>query len=220
MVNKEVWIVIPAYNESKHISNVIKKVNEEYSNIVIVDDGSKDNTYDIAKASRSFVLRNIVNMGKGCALRTGCDFAVENGAKIIVCIDSDGQHNPNKIHLLVEKLKNKDIVFAYRRFSENMPLILKFGNIMINRFIRLLYRINLKDSQCGFRAFTSEAYKKIRWKSSDYSLESEMIANAGRYKLSYAEVPIETIYSDKYKGTTVIDGFKIVFNMIKWRFGI
>jgi glycosyltransferase involved in cell wall biosynthesis len=219
-MKKDFWIVIPAYNESKYISKVLKKTKEYCENIVVVDDGSKDSTYDIAKESGVYILKNIVNMGKGATLRTGCDFALKNGAQKIVVMDSDGQHNPSKIPLFVNGLNKNDIVFGYRKLSENMPLILRFGNIMINKFTRLLYGINLKDTQCGFRSFTSKAYEKVRWSSCDYSMESEMIANAGKNKLRYFEVPIETIYSDKYKGTTVLDGFKIVFNMIKWRLGI
>ena len=72
-------------------------------------------------------------------------------------------------------------------------------------------------AQSGYRAMTSEAYQKIKWKSTNYSVESEMIANAGRQRLKYKEITIKTIYSDKYKGTTVIDGVKIVLNMIWWK---
>ncbi len=219
MADKDFWIVIPAYNESKHISDVIKKAKTFSDNIVIIDDGSKDNTHEIAKDLDVYVLKNIVNMGKGAALKTGCDFAIKKGAKKIIVMDSDGQHNPAKIPIILSKLKNVDIVFAYRKFSRTMPGILKFGNIMINKFTSFLYGINLKDTQCGFRAFTADAYKKVRWKSSGYSMESEMVANAGKHKLKYSEFPIETIYSDRYKGTTVLDGFKIVFNMIKWKLG-
>ena len=219
MVDEDIWVVIPAYNESKHISEVIKKTEKYCKNIIVVDDGSKDNTYEIAKKLNLYVLKNIVNMGKGAALKTGCDFAINQNAKNIIVMDSDGQHNPSQIPEFIEGLKNHDIIFTYRKFSKHMPFILKFGNIAINRFTRLLYKVNLKDTQCGFRGFTAQSYKKIRWKSSDYSMESEMIANAGKHKLKYKEIPIETIYSDKYKGTTIIDGFKIVFNMIKWRIG-
>lgn len=219
-MEEDIWLVIPAYNESKNVLSVIKKAKEYSKNIVLVDDGSKDNTYDLIKDTGVYALKNIVNMGKGAALRTGCDFAVGKGANKIVVMDADGQHDTSEIPLFLKGIKDNDIVFGTRRFSKQMPIILKVGNIVINRFIRLLYGVNLKDTQCGFRAFTVEAYKKIRWKSSDYSMESEMIANAGKNKLKYIEIPIETIYSDKYKGTTIIDGFKIVLNMIRWKLGI
>ena len=98
-----------------------------------------------------------------------------------------------------------------------MPFILKFGNWFLNKTISFLYGIKIKDGQCGYRAFTAKAYRKLRWNASDYSMESEMIAKIGKYKLSYTEIPIKTIYSDKYKGTTVIDGVKIAFNLLLWK---
>lgn len=217
MVKENVYVVIPAYNESKHISDVIKKVKNYASSIIIVDDGSKDNTYELALKSKVNVLRHIVNLGKGAALKTGCDYAVKIGAEKIIVIDSDGQHDPAEIPILLKKLKESDIVFTQRKFNKNMPAILRFGNWFIDTSTKLLFGIDLKDTQCGYRAFTAAAYKKIRWKASDYSMESEMIANAGKKHLKYRTIPIQTIYSDKYKGTTVFDGVKIVFNMLKWR---
>lgn len=215
--SNDTWAVIPAYNESKHICSVIKDVKKHVFNIIVVDDGSKDNTYDIAKQENIFVLQHIVNLGKGAAAKTGCDFALRKGAKRIILIDADGQHDPKEIPNFLNVLNNVDIVFGYRKFNKNMPFIFKFGNAFINFSTRLLYGISLKDTQCGYRAFTSEAYKKIRWKASDYSMEAEIVANAGKRHLRYKEIPIQTIYLDKYKGTTVIDGIKIVLNMFLWR---
>ena len=80
-----------------------------------------------------------------------------------------------------------------------------------------MYGLDLRDTQSGYRAFTAEAYQKMRWQALDYSMESEMICNAGREKLRYKEIPISTIYADKYKGTTVVDGVKIVIKMMLWR---
>ena len=117
----------------------------------------------------------------------------------------------------MDSIKKHDVVLAYRRASSNMPMVLRFGNWFISKTIKFLYGVKIKDSQCGYRAFTSGAYKKLRWKASDYSMESEMIAKIGKYNLSYAEVQIETIYSDKYKGTTILDGIKIVFNLLLWK---
>ncbi len=217
MINKDVWVVIPAYNESKKIFDVIQKTKKYCSNIIVVDDGSKDNTFEIAKKTNVIVLKHIINLGKGAAVKTGCDFALKKGAKKMVLIDSDGQHDPSEIHKFLKALDNVDIVFGYRRFDKNMPFILKFGNNSINFVTKLLYGVNLKDTQCGYRAFTAKAYKKIRWKANDYSMESEMIANIGKRHLKYKEIPIKTIYSNKYKGTTIFDGIKIVFDMFLWR---
>lgn len=217
-MNKALWIVVPAYNEASRIGSVLERILKAHSHVIVVDDGSKDDTYSVSYNSGAYVLRNIVNMGKGAALRTGIDFAVSKGAEQIVVIDSDGQHKPEQIPELVVALKNHDIVFTYRERSGPMPLVLRFGNWFINKTTKLLYGMELKDTQCGFRAFTVEAYKKIRWKSGDYSMESEMIARAGRHHLQYTEIPIETIYLDRYKGTTVLHGIKIVMDMLSWKF--
>ncbi|MBU0457448.1 MAG: glycosyltransferase family 2 protein [Nanoarchaeota archaeon] len=211
------FVVIPAHNEEKHIQKVIQETKKHCENIIVVDDGSEDNTYDIAKKEDINVLKHIINLGKGAALRTGCDYALKLNAEKIVVIDADAQHNPKLIPNFLDSLKNVNMVFGYRQLSKNMPFILRFGNRFINKTTRLLYKININDTQCGYRAFTVETYKKIRWKASDYSMESEMIANVGKNHLTYSELPIQTIYADKYKGTTVLDGIKIVFNLFLWR---
>ncbi|MBS3103270.1 glycosyltransferase family 2 protein [Candidatus Woesearchaeota archaeon] len=214
----KIWAVIPAYNEEKSIGKIVSETKKYVDRVVVVDDGSKDETGKIAKKNNAIVLSHVVNIGKGAALKTGCDFATESKAGIIIVLDADAQHEPKEIPKFLESARNKDIVFGYRKPNKDMPLVLKFGNWFISKTIKLLYGVDIKDSQCGYRAFTKDAYKKIRWKALDYSMESEMIAKAGRHNLRYGEVPIQTIYSDKYKGTTIIDGVKIVMNMLLWRF--
>jgi glycosyltransferase involved in cell wall biosynthesis len=216
-MKKKIFAIIPAYNEQKQIRNVVKGTGKYVGKVIVVDDGSRDKTKDMAKKSKAVVLRHLVNLGKGAALKTGCDYAVKNKADIIIAIDADAQHDPDEIPKFLKKIKSCDIVLGYRKLNKNMPFALKFGNWFINKTINFLYGIRIRDSQCGYRAFTAKAYKKLRWKASDYSMESEMIAKTGKYKLSYEEVPIETIYSDKYKGTTILDGVKIVFNLLMWK---
>ena len=216
-MKNNVFVVIAAYNEEKHICAVIKETRKFCNNIIVVDDGSKDKTYQIAKSKGVTALKHVINLGKGAAVKTGCDFALQKGAEVLLLIDADGQHEPKEIPRFLKALKKKDIVFGYRKFTKKMPFVLRFGNQFINSVIKLLYNIKLNDTQCGYRAMTSRTYKKVRWDALDYTMESEMIANAGKNKLKYTEIPIQTIYSDKYKGTTVIDGVKIVFNMILWR---
>ena len=213
----DTWVVIPAYNEEKRIKGVIEKTKKYAENIIVVDDGSKDSTYKTATKSNIKVLKHIVNLGKGAALKTGCDYAVKNGAKKLIVLDADAQHDPEEIPKFIKNLNNADIVFGYRQLNKEMPFILKFGNWFIRLIIRALYNIDLKDTQSGYRAFTAEAYKKIKWNACDYSMESEMITKTGKHHLRYKQIPIQTIYSDRYKGTTIIDGIKIVLNLIWWR---
>ena len=216
-MKSKVFAVIPAHNEEKHIGNVVRQTKKYVDNVVVVDDGSKDRTKAMAEKSKAAVLRHIVNLGKGVAVKTGCDYAVNHNADVIVIIDADAQHDPEEIPKFLQNIKKCEVVLGYRKPNKNMPLVLRFGNWFINKIIRFLYGVKIRDSQCGYRAFTSEAYKKLRWKASDYSMESEMIAKIGKHRLPYKEIPIETIYSDKYKGTTIIDGIKIVFNLLLWK---
>jgi glycosyltransferase involved in cell wall biosynthesis len=216
-MSNEFFVIIPAHNEQKHIAAIIKKVKKYSDNILVVDDGSKDKTSEIAQKENVLVLRHVVNLGKGAALKTGCEYAIKQGAKKLVFIDADGQHRPEDIPRFLKALAGEDIVFGSRELNKNMPVVLKFGNWFINKVNGILFGVKLQDTQSGYRAMTSEAYNKIKWKSSSYSVESEMIANVGKKKLKYKEITIKTIYSDKYKGTTIIDGVKIVLNMIWWK---
>jgi glycosyltransferase involved in cell wall biosynthesis len=216
-MKRKAFAIIPAHNEEKHISRVVKETKKYVDKVVVVDDGSKDKTTHMAKKAKAVVLKHIVNLGKGAALKTGCDYALKNKADIIIAIDADAQHDPKEITNFLKKIKEHDVVLAYRKTSRRMPMILRQGNWFINKTISFLYGIKIRDSQCGYRAFTPKAYKVLRWKASDYSMESEMIAKIGKHKLSYTEIQIKTIYSDKYKGTTIFDGVKIVLNLLMWK---
>ena len=213
-----VFIVIPGLNEEKHIESVIRRTRKAgFKEIIFVDDGSKDKSAEIAEKAGASVLTHAVNLGKGAAAKTGCDYALQENADVIVLMDADGQHNPEDIPRLLKALKGKDIVFSYRTLNKEMPFVYRFGNWFINKSTETLFRIRLRDTQCGFRAMTRNAYRKIRWESIDYTMESEMISLSGKHKLKYKEIPIKTIYHDKYKGTSVLDGVKIFLNMVKFR---
>lgn len=215
MKPKDTWVIIPGYNEERNIAKVIENTLKFCKNIVVVDDGSSDRTSE--NAAKAIALKHIVNLGKGAALKTGVEYAIMKGAKIIVALDADGQHDPAMIPKFLKALDDCDIVFGYRKMSGRMPLIMRLGNWTINTMTEILFGISLKDTQSGYRAFKTKAYRKLRWDATDYFVETEMVANVGRKKLKYKQIPIATIYADKYKGTTVIDGIKIVLNMIWWR---
>ncbi len=210
------YAVIPAFNEEKHIYEVVEKTKKYLPSerIIVVDDGSKDNTSSEALKTRANVIRHQVNLGKGAALKTGCDLAVKKGAEAIVVLDSDLQHEPKEIPNFEKALKEAGIVFGVREKKKEMPFVLKIGNWAIDTAIKVLFGIKLKDTQSGYRAFRTETYKKIRWTASDYSVESEMIALVGKYNIQYRQIPIETIYVDRYKGTNVLDGISIVMKMV------
>ena len=196
---------------------MVAKTKTFARNIVVVDDGSLDNTAAEATRAGAVVLRHKVNLGKGAALKTGCDYAVQQGAQNIITMDADGQHDPREIPLFRAALEQHDIAFGSRKAPKSMPGVFKLGNKVITRTLQLLYGVIVEDSQCGYRSFRADAYHQLRWEATDYYVETEMAIRAGKMKLKHTTIPIETIYADKYKGTTIFDGMAIVAKMVGWR---
>jgi glycosyltransferase involved in cell wall biosynthesis len=212
-----VVVIIPAHNEANHIAAVVKSTLNYTDKVIVVDDGSTDGTWQEAQAAGAFTLRHKVNLGKGAALKTGCTYATSQGYRKLIMMDADGQHDPAEIPKFNELLEYNDIVFGVRQPHSSMPKVLKFGNDVINLTLQMLHKIKINDSQCGYRAFTADAYQHLIWEAQDYFVETEMIIKAGKSKLRYDSIPIATMYGDKYKGTTVLDGVGIVLKMIGGR---
>lgn len=207
-------IIIPAYNEEKHIGTVVRKA-KQHGTVIVVNDGSKDNTSSVAKKAGAIVLEHCVNLGKGNALKTGCDYAYRERFKNIVVMDADGQHLPKDIPRFLEALKKVDIVYGSREHSGTDPLAMRLGNKFFTLFTRVLFGVRVEDTQSGFRAWKRATYKKIRWSSTGYAVESEIIYRARHLK--YKEITIPRIYLDEVKGTTPLDGIPIALAMIRWK---
>lgn len=220
-MNHRITAIIPAWNEHERIVPVVDETKQHVDEIIIVDDGSDEDSRRFLETlkDRAVVLRHRINLGKGSALRTGITAAIARGADVIVVMDADGQHRPGDIPRLVEALDGKqvDVVFGSRRIGGSMPAAMRLGNHFFSVATNLLFRIYVSDTQSGFRAFRSSVYPKLEWRSPRYAAETEMIVNAGKHHLRYCEVPIDTIYHDKYKGTTVFDGIRIFCSMLMWR---
>ncbi len=214
---QDFWVIIPAYNEGPRIGKVIREVKKYTQNILVIDDGSKDQTSAVAQTSGVTVLRHRLNLGKGAAMTTGVEAAFSLGAQAVLILDADGQHNPKHIPEFLEKIEiGVDIVFGSRNLSYGVPLVRYLGNKVGAVLIALIFHIYRSDMLCGFMAFTRQAYGKIKWDASRYGVETEIVARTGKNKLKYAEVSIETIYLDKYKGVTILDAIGILFNIPRW----
>jgi polyprenyl-phospho-N-acetylgalactosaminyl synthase len=220
---KRTYIVIAAYNEEKSIGNVISSLlRAGYKDIVVVDDGSPDGTYDAASQFPVTVLRHVINRGQGAALKTGINFAVSSGADIIVTFDADGQHNAADIKKLTEPvLKGEvDVTLGSRFLKEGKTNIsflrkiyLKIG-VMI---FLLMYGIKLTDSHNGIRAFSRRAAELIDIKCDRMEHASEIVEQIKKKRLRYKEVPVEiryTEYSLKHGQNYITNSFNIFFRMI------
>jgi glycosyltransferase involved in cell wall biosynthesis len=215
------FIIIPAYNEEKAISQVITDLkNHNYHNIIVVNDGSSDKTEEIAKNHGVKVISHIINRGQGAALQTGTEYALEKGAQIIVHFDADGQFLAKDIETLLAALKEgNDIVLGSRFLDKkpiNMPLtkkiILKTGKI----FMRIFSNISITDPQNGFRALTKHAAQKIRITQDGMAHASEILDQIKKHKLKYKEVPVTIVYSEyaKQKGQSILNSVRIAYRLL------
>jgi len=221
----KIFLVIPLHNESKHISKLLKSLTGYKLPIIVVDDGSTDDSKSIVRKSKIknlVYLEHKVNLGKGAAMKTGADYAFAEGAEAVIFMDSDGQHNPKDVSVFVKALNSKkyDVVFGSRNLSYGVPLVRYLGNKFASLILRMFFGVYISDSICGFRALTSKGYEKLRWDSAGYGVEVEMVARTGRKRVKFTEVPVETIYHDREKGVTVLDAFGILVSVLKWRLTI
>ncbi len=221
------WIVIPAYNEEKVIQDVIREIQAAgYRNIIVVDDGSTDQTYEKAKAIPDVIaLKHSINRGKGAATKTGIEAAKMLGANIIVTMDGDGQHNPEDIARLIDPIKNNhcDVVLGTRLIDpKGMPQHKILANWIGNVVTWYFYGLWVSDSQSGFRAYSRHASELINTKTDRYEYDSEVIREIYLYKLQYKEVPIEVRYTEYSMGKIHKQSFanglktlyKIIWNLI------
>jgi glycosyltransferase involved in cell wall biosynthesis len=214
----KIFIVIPAFNEEKHIADVLKDVKKARLPVVVVDDGSSDKTYEIAKRSKFLVLRHKVNLGKGAAMKTGAKAAFKLGADAVIFMDSDGQHKVGDIEHFVDALnQNFDVVFGSRNLSYGVPIVRFMGNKFASVLISLMFGIYISDLISGYRALTKKAFRKINWESTGYGVETEMVIKTGKHNLKYCEVPVATVYLDSVKGVTILDAVNILFDVVRWR---
>jgi len=216
-----IWIVIAAFNEAHSIGHVLKDlVKAGYKNVIVVDDGSEDDTSRIAKQYTSHVLNHVINRGQGASLRTGIDYALRHGADIIVTFDADGQHRVEDIPAMVTPVKNDEVDIAlgsrFLKPGSNVPFVRKLflkGGILI---VWLLYGIKLTDVHNGFRAFSHHAAETIEITADRMEHASEILSEIKKKKLRYVEIPVIIKYTEysKEHGQSSLNAVRIFYRMI------
>jgi glycosyltransferase involved in cell wall biosynthesis len=216
------WIVMPGFNETKYLAHILRKTLKYTRNIIYVDDGSRDSSAATAQKYLKHVLIHEINLGKGSALKTGCDYAFDRlKAKAVILMDADDQHNPAELPLFQESLNaGAPIVLGARSLFGAMPLVRKLGNAFVSGVVLLLFWRYIPDVLSGYKAFTKKTYKLIRWTATDYSVELEIAAQIAKNRLQFSLVSIKTIYHDLDRGMNVIDAVRVILKIIALRIGI
>ena len=214
-----VVVVIPAFNEDRFIGSVVIKVLKHPVTVIVVDDGSQDDTAAVAGAAGATVIRHDENLGKGAALNTGLGEARKQDPGAVVLLDADGQHIPEELgQLLSPILENKaDLVLGsrYIRGVSVVPRHRIWGHWAFNWITRLGSGIGSTDSQSGFRALSPRALQVLSFSSRGFSVESEMQYIIREHDLRLVEVPITIQYVEKPKRNVIQHGLLVLNGILR-----
>lgn len=196
---KCIWVVIAAYNEAGVIARVVAEVRRRGYTVLLIDDGSADATAAAAEMVGAVVIRHPVNLGQGAALQTGIEFALHEGADVIVTFDADGQHRVADIDGLIGALAEHDADFALgSRFlggAVNLPPARRLLLKAATWFTRITSGLSLTDTHNGFRAMTRRGARGIRLRQNRMAHASEFLHQVSASRLKYIEVPVTIEYS-------------------------
>jgi glycosyltransferase involved in cell wall biosynthesis len=210
-----VSLIIPAYNEAHHLSHLLTSIPPSIDEVIVVDDGSSDDTAAIAQQYEAVVIQHLVNKGKGIAMVSGMHKA---SGDIVVFMDADLQHRPEDIDRLVEPIvkDTADLCIGVRTLGsrKSMPRPRRFTNFLGNFLVYLLTKEWISDTQSGFRAVRKLYLDQMKFKSKRYEIEIEMLKWAKRLNMRISEVPIEIKYGQEkshWKVRNLFRVFKIIF---------
>jgi glycosyltransferase involved in cell wall biosynthesis len=215
-----IFVVIPAFNESPSVGDVVQSVRARFENVIVVDDGSSDDTGERALEAGATVVTHLINRGQGAALKTGVDYAVRCGADVVVTFDADGQHDSDDIAALVAPIVagDYDVVLGSRflRSDNKVPfirrIVLKIGVLST----RLISGIKLTDVHNGLRAFSRSAAQRIPIVLDRMAHASEIVDEVSKLRLRYKEVPVRILYTEYSlrKGQTSAAAFRVMADFI------
>ncbi len=218
-----IWIVVPAYNEAAHLDATLASLTARFTNIVVIDDGSTDDTWRLARRHPVWRIRHPFNCGQGAAIQTGLEFAVARQADVIVTFDADGQHSAEDVERLVEPILRGevDVVLGSRFLGRaiDMPrsrwLVLKMGVL----FTRLTARIHVTDTHNGLRALSRQAARRIRISQHGMAHASEILQEIRGCGFTWREVPVTIRYfaGSTAKGQSSWNSLRIVARLLMGR---
>ncbi|MBK8083306.1 MAG: glycosyltransferase family 2 protein [Devosia sp.] len=219
----KVWFVMPAFREARVIASTLAQFRETGFNVVVVDDGSDDDTGEIAHRNGAWVCRHVVNLGAGAALQTGLEFALRNGADYLVTFDADGQHRLDDAVVMLSVLRSGgvDVVLGSRFLgtTEGMPPSRRRLLTLATWYTRLQAGLPLTDTHNGLRAFSAEAARQIELRHNRMAHASELLKQIAVKKLRWQESPCTVVYTEysRAKGQRNSGMFDILLDLFMGR---
>jgi len=215
-------VVIPCFNERDFISGIVTKTRKHVDRVIVVDDGSTDDTAEVARAAGAEVISHKARKGAGAASKSGFEAAKANNTDVLITLDGDGQHNPDEIpRLLSAILPNKaDLVIGSRfiKAETNMPRYRKFGIDVITWLYNLGSRVKITDSQSGFRAYSRRLINTVDITEDGFGFSVQVLIQARRKGFRIKEVPISCLYhSQSASLNPVIHGLGVAWSVVKLR---
>lgn len=209
--------VIPVYNEAKTIRQVAEAAEKFVDKVIVVDDGSTDESAAEAKKTNAEVIVLPKNSGKANALKTA--FSRCKGYDVVVMLDGDAQHPPEEIPSLIKCIESNDLCIGSRFYSDwsTMPFASKLSNKIASLFISFLAGQKITDPQSGFRAMRLEKLEKLELKAERYAVEHIMILESARKKFKIAEVPIPCVYGEEKSSIKPVrDTLKVAYHILRF----
>lgn len=200
ITKNDVCVLIPAYNEAAHIAPLLLRVKERGFPLIVVDDGSKDDTVARVKAAGVRVLETDKNGGKGAALRRGFEWFLGQKYHALIVMDADGQHDPEDLDLFLKALEQDryEVIVGDRMSNaKGMPAIRYATNWTMSRIISWLAGQRIPDSQCGYRALKRHAVSHIPLSTDHFEIESEMLLEAAHQGMDIGSLPIKCVYGSE-----------------------
>ncbi len=219
----DIWIVIAAFNEGTMIGDVVRSVKVLGYPVVVVDDGSRDSTADVALHAGAHVVVHPINLGQGAALQTGIQYAVHNDARIVVTFDADGQHAADEIERMTDALSSHNVDFALgSRFIGQAVGIPKLRVLTLKAaalFTWITTGVRLTDAHNGFRAMTRDAATRLEIYQNRMAHASEIVSYIAKHKMRVVEVPVTITYTDYSlrKGQKLSNSVRILIDLFLGR---
>lgn len=214
----KVFIVIPAYNESGSIGEVLVELKQLDADVVVVDDGSADGTSQITCDHTPHALRHLINRGQGAALQTGIEYSLRCGADYIVTFDADGQHSLSDLGHLLRPIETGECeVVLGSRFlgeAENISMVRRLTLKAATLFTRVVSQVEVTDTHNGLRAFSRKAAMQVQIKNDRMAHASELLDIIRGLNMPYREVPVHIRYTEysMAKGQSLRGAFRILFD--------